>query len=248
MRIIFIIFSFTILFLNPISTQPAALSQSRQMILVTTKDWNAVHGEMRRYERNSVKSPWREVGEKIPIVVGRNGMAWGRGLHGDAMDDGPIKKEGDGRSPAGIFRLSSAFGYAAAGDLKLPYVRATPTLECVDDVKSAHYNRVLDRTSVARPDWTSSEQMRRQDDQYRLGVVVDHNTKREAGCGSCIFLHIWAGANKRTAGCTAMEAAKMEAILRWLDAKRRPMLVQLPQAEFERLQKAWSLPDFKALR
>jgi len=35
----------------------------------------------------------------------------------------------------------------------------------------------------------------------------------------------------------------MEAVLRWLDAKKQPVLVQLPQAEFERLRKIWGLPE-----
>ncbi len=227
-----------------------ALALSRQLIVVTTAGWNTVDGSMRRYERDSVNHKWQSVGEKIPVVVGRNGMAWGKGLHGEPTrspkDSYPIKKEGDGRSPAGVFSLSSAFGYASrgqAGGLKLPYAQATATLECVDDPQSAHYNKILDRAGVKNPDWKSSERMRRDDDQYRWGVVVDHNAKGERECGSCIFLHIWDAPGKGTAGCTAMEAARMEEVLRWLDASKRPVLVQLPQAEFERLRGAWGLPE-----
>jgi len=225
---------------------PGPLTESLQLILVTTTGWNAVDGEMKRYERDSINDNWKTVGEKRPIVVGRNGMAWGKGLHGYAIGDGPVKKEGDGRSPAGIFSLSSAFGYAPrerAGEMKLPYVQAVTTLECVDDPNSAHYNRVINRAGVASPDWKSSELMRRDDDQYRWGVVVDHNAKGEPGCGSCIFLHIWESRGKGTAGCTAMDSSSMEDVLRWLDANKRPALVQLPRTEFERLRKAWGLPS-----
>ncbi|MDX2033959.1 MAG: hypothetical protein SF339_25015 [Blastocatellia bacterium] len=224
------------------------LAGARQLVLVTAADWNAVDGEMRRYERATDRSAWREVGTPIPIVVGRNGMAWGRGLHGEAFPpggNGPVKKEGDGRAPAGIFSLGAAFGYASrssAGNLQLPYVQAVETLECVDDMKSAHYNQVLDRRSVKTPDWQSSELMRRQDDLYRLGVIVDHNADRVAGCGSCIFLHIWSGAGKGTAGCTAMEAPRLSAVVEWLDAKKQPRLVQLPKAEFRQFQQSWRLP------
>ncbi len=226
------------------SSSPAAVAESRQLILVTTGGWNAVDGEMRLYERDSINDNWKAVGEKIPIVVGRNGMAWGRGLHGDVVGEGPVKQEGDGRSPAGAFGLSSAFGYAPpdrAGEVKLPYVQSVATLECVDDPQSAHYNRIIDRATVENPDWKSSERMRRDDDQYRWGVVVDHNSDREPGCGSCVFLHIWEAPGKGTAGCAAMDSSSMGDMLRWLDAKRRPILVQLPQAEFERLREAWGL-------
>ncbi len=237
--------------MNPVENNQgsSALASSRQLIIVTTKTWNAVDGELRRYERDDVKKDWRSAGEKIPIVVGRNGMAWGKGLHGEPPRSekapSPVKKEGDGRAPAGIFSLSSAFGYAPrrqAGGLKLPYAQATATLECVDDPRSAQYNRIIDRAGVKNPDWKSSERMRRDDEQYRWGVVVDHNAKGESGCGSCIFLHIWDAPGKGTAGCTAMEAAKMEELLRWLDAEKGPVLVQLPHAEFERLRQVWGLP------
>jgi D-alanyl-D-alanine dipeptidase len=171
-------------------------------------------------------------------------MAWGRGLHGDAIGEGPVKQEGDGRAPAGVFSLSSAFGYAPpeqAADVKLPYIQAVATLECVDDPRSAHYNRIVDRAAVENPDWKSSERMRRDDDQYRWGVVVDHNAQGASGRGSCVFLHIWEAPRKGTAGCTAMDLSSMEELLRRLDAKKRPMLVQAPQAEFERLREGWGL-------
>lgn len=229
--------------------QAKLLAQSSQLLIVTTKDWNAVDGELLRYERVAGQA-WHLVGEKVAIVVGRNGLAWGKGLHGDvaglATASDPIKKEGDGRSPAGIFSLSSAFGYATreqAAKVKLPYVQATKTLECVDDSQSANYNRVLERGSVAQPDWNSSEQMRRDDELYRWGVVVDHNANPpQAGCGSCIFLHLWQGAGKGTAGCTAMESARIEALLSWLDPQEKPLIVQLPRAEFEQFRKLWGLP------
>ena len=224
---------------------PEAIAESRQLILVTTGGWNAVEGEARLYERDSINDHWKAVGEKIPIVVGRNGMAWGRGLHGDAIGESPMKQEGDGRAPAGVFSLSSAFGYAPpeqAGDVKFPYVQVVATLECVDDPQSTHYNRIIDRGAVENPDWKSSERMRRDDDQYRWGVVVDHNAQGASGRGSCVFLHIWEGPGKGTAGCTAMNSSSMEDLLRRLDAKKRPILVQLPQVELARWRKAWGLP------
>ena len=220
------------------------MTESRQLILVTTSGWNAADGEMRLYERDSINDNWKAAGEKIPIVVGHNGMAWGRGLHDGAIGEGPVKQEGDGRSPAGVFSLSSAFGYAPpeqAGDVRLPYVQAVATLECVDDPQSAHYNRIIDRAGVEPPDWKSSERMRRDDDQYRWGVVIDHNAERKPGCGSCVFMHVWEASGKGTSGCTAMNSSSMEKALRWLDAKKRPLLVQLPRAEFERLRKAWGI-------
>jgi D-alanyl-D-alanine dipeptidase len=225
------------------------LINARQMLLVTTTNWNAVSGTLQRYERKSARSPWQPVGAAIPIVVGRNGLAWGRGLHGDAeafaQVADPRKHEGDGKSPAGVFRLSSAFGYAAPDlRIKLPYRQSRAATQCVDDAQSALYNQLVERDRIPQPDWQSHEDMRRKDDQYRWGVFVDHNfgVQRLSSGGSCIFLHIWAGAGKGTAGCTAMEAALMEQVLFWLRGNQNPVLVQLPASAYARLKAGWQLP------
>lgn len=233
-----------------INPQREVLSQSAQLLLVTTKSWNAVDGKLLRFEKTSPDQVWHQVKEEFQVVVGRKGLAWGKGLHGNpaqlAKPTDPIKREGDGRSPAGIFSLSVAFGYASpesAGKVKLPYIQADGKLECVDDSQSAYYNRLLKHSEVANPDWKSSEQMRREDDLYRWGVFVEHNSPDpEPGCGSCIFLHIWKSAGVGTAGCTAMTAGKMVEIIQWLDPGKRPLIVQLPQAEYERLRNNWGLP------
>jgi L,D-peptidoglycan transpeptidase YkuD (ErfK/YbiS/YcfS/YnhG family) len=227
-----------------------------QLIVVTTSNWDVVEGQLQRFERNTVHEPWRRVGEPIPIVVGRNGMGWGIGLvAADGPDvrlaSDPVKKEGDGKSPAGIFDLGTAFGYSAQPlpELKLPYLSLTESIECVDDVNSKYYNRIVDRSAVA-PDWNSSEHMRDTGESYRWGIVVDLNgttaTRNEhapePGGGSCVFLHIWRDQSHGTAGCTAMPQANLEMLLAWLDPKRRPLLLQLPMPDYERLTQRWNLP------
>ena len=49
--------------------------------------------------------------------------------------------------------------------------------------------------------------------------------------GSCIFLHIWKGPGATTSGCTAMKAADVATIVRWLDAAKEPRLVQWTAGE-----------------
>jgi L,D-peptidoglycan transpeptidase YkuD (ErfK/YbiS/YcfS/YnhG family) len=116
-------------------------------------------------------------------------------------------------------------------------------VQCVDDPKSKRYNVIVDRKGISNPDWKSFETMRREDDLYRVGVVVDHNAFPAApGAGSCIFLHIWSGPQDPTIGCTAMEGARLEQIVHWLDPRARPVLVQLPEGEYKRLRDDWALP------
>lgn len=223
---------------------PAPLSRSRQLIVVTTRGWDDVPGTLRRFERKGTKGAWAQVGRDVPVAVGRNGLGWGASLVDVSGNVGPSKKEGDGKAPAGVFPLGPAFGFAPerAAWLRVPYVPLTSSVECVDDTASRRYNLILDREAAGDVDWNSSERMRSVEG-YRWGLVVRHNAAPPvAGRGSCIFLHIWAGPGHGTAGCTAMEEASLTELLRWLDPKRGPRLVQLPEAEYTRLSAAWRLP------
>jgi D-alanyl-D-alanine dipeptidase len=230
---------------------PAPLRRARQLILVTTRDWDAVGGSLRRFERRGARGAWTQVGREVPVVVGRAGLGWGAGVIGTDAAAGPRKREGDGKAPAGVFRLGPAFGFAGrreAAWLRVAYRPLAVTTECVDDTASRHYNLIVEREASRAADWKSSEHMR-EVEGYRWGLVVAHNAApRVAGLGSCIFLHIWAGPEKGTAGCTAMEQPNLEALLRWLDPAKEPLLVQLTDAEYARLRAEWSLPPPAAVK
>jgi len=250
------------------AAEPSALASSTQMIVVTTSDWSGVEGRLQRYERGNPQKKWRAVGEPISVVVGKNGLGWGTGII--PTDDpktkiraaaDPVKKEGDGKAPAGVFTLGTVFGYAPLPlpGSKMPYLNLTPSVECVDDTSSKYYNRVVDRSAVAdrdaaAPDWNSSEHMLRSDELYRWGIVVGHNgiaaehnaNAPAPGGGSCIFLHIWRGPGQPTVGCTAMPQGQLESLLTWLDPARNPLLVQLPAPQYERLRKRWKLPRLES--
>ncbi len=217
--------------------------QSRQLVLVVTPEWGSTTGRLQRFQRTDSTAEWTAVGEVVEVVVGRAGLGWGRGLHAGA-GSGPRKAEGDGRAPAGAFLLTNAFGYAPRDSTRtaLPYIQATQDVECVDDVASVYYNRVVNRDAVD-PDWNSHEEMRRRDVLYSRGVVVAHNARPVvAGGGSCIFLHVWRGPGSTTSGCTAMSEPVLRLAIEWLDADAAPVLVQLPASEYRRVRRAWGLP------
>ncbi|HKR77561.1 MAG TPA: hypothetical protein VJR95_12950, partial [Rhodanobacter sp.] len=91
-----------------------AWSNAGQMVLVTVPGWNTIEGTLHAYQRDH-GGAWHEVGAARAVVIGQSGAAWGIGLN-PAQHDGPQKREGDGRSPAGVFRIGTAFGYAAHAD------------------------------------------------------------------------------------------------------------------------------------
>lgn len=233
----------------PGSNQPPVRS-SLQMIVVTTADWSTVDGRLQRYERTERGKDWKRVGDPIVIVVGKKGMGWGAGLvpTDDPATRGPqdpVKKEGDGKSPAGVFRIGTAFGYAdqKPAGWKMAYVSLTPSVQCVDDSTSHFYNRIVDHATVS-PDWHSSEHMAEAGIAYRWGAVIDHNVDPTVpSVGSCVFVHIWGGPGVGTAGCTAMPQDQLEPILAWLDPAKSPILVQMPLAQYKKLKRPWHLPE-----
>ena len=205
----------------------------RTLITVVTADAAATSGELRRWQRAGKR--WRAVGAPIAVVVGKSGLT-------DVAD----KREGDGASPAGRFRLGDVTGYdrKPPRGLKLHY-RPADHLVCYDDPDVPDvYNVVAD---VRGYEWEFDEPhfewMRRDDELYRYTIFVRHNDARVPGAGSCIFLHVWKDAASPTVGCTAMALDDLRTLLGWVDGDTR--LVQLPRAEYDARQRDWDLPQRK---
>jgi D-alanyl-D-alanine dipeptidase len=230
--------SFLVL-LMPAAVVAQVLDDSDQLIVVTSKNWDAIQGIAQRYERHG--DSFEKFEAAFPVVLGKHGMGWGKGMIVVKDPSGPVKQEGDGKAPAGVFKLGTAFGYDTSAATRLPYLALTQTLECVDDSQSSRYNQLVDKGTLAG-DWTSAERMRRKDDLYRQGIFIEHNTPAIPGAGSCIFLHIWRGQTTPTRGCTAMAAEDIARLFNWLDPRRSPLLVQLPEAQYEQWREHWKLP------
>lgn len=137
------------------------------------------------------------------------------------------KREGDGATPVGRFRLVSA-GYRAdrmaAPPIAAP-LRATGHADIwSDDPRDPFYNRGLS----ARFYPFSHERMRRGDPLYDLVVTTDHNWPDAApGAGSAIFVHCWKGVRRPTAGCVAFSQRDLIWILeRWTEKSR--LVIQAP--------------------
>lgn len=216
---------------------------SRQLLVVTTNGWDVTEGKFFCYEKKNDKWVLQFSG---PAVVGINGMGVGVGISKFEMPDAPVKKEGDLKAPAGIFKINEAFGYAEKTEvdrwIKVPYTKATSDLLCIDDANSSNYNKIVDAGSTTK-DWSSGEVMERKDNLYKWGLFVEHNYPDPAkGCGSCIFIHIWKNANRGTEGCTAMTEDDIVKIMKWVDASEKPLLVQFPVNEYEKVSGKIDLP------
>jgi zinc D-Ala-D-Ala dipeptidase len=219
------------------------LADSGQCIVVITDSWSAKHGVLHTFERKNGPR-WQERGDRASVVVGRAGLGWGRGDVDRVGFLAPQKREGDDKAPAGIFRLGTAFGYAARPVVtRMPYLHLSKHIVGVNDTNSRYYNRLVDVTTIPRPDWSSAETMVLPDNRYKWGIVLLHNSQAVPGAGSCIFLHVWKDESTATSGCTAMPEPVMIRLLQWLDAAKRPRLVQLPRSIYSEFRSKWRLPD-----
>jgi L,D-peptidoglycan transpeptidase YkuD (ErfK/YbiS/YcfS/YnhG family) len=220
--------------------------ETRQLLTATVPDWSSTTAELRLWHRDGAGAPWTADGPAWTGVVGHTGLAWGRGAHGDGIPagrPGELKREGDGKSPAGMFAIGRTFGYAPAAPpgARVAYTAVDAAWRCVDDPASAHYTQILDERTVT-PDWTSAEHLRRDDALYTWVVELRHNPAAVPGGGSCIFLHVWDGPADTTVGCTAMPEPTLAGVIARLDPDARPMVAILPRAEYDALAADWSLP------
>src|SRR5215210_2249855 len=100
---------FLLAFATPAAGLVAAnpMQGSRQCLVVVAANWNSTAGVLRAFERKNGSAVWKAHGADVPVVLGKKGLAWGRGLVNAGAR--PVKMEGDNKAPAGFFRLGQAF-------------------------------------------------------------------------------------------------------------------------------------------
>ena len=216
----------------------------RQLVVATAPDWNTDHGRLQLFEREPGGS-WHAASEAWPVLFGKNGLAWGRGVKGQE-EKGVHKHEKDKRAPAGVFEIGTVYGYEAGlppgGDY--PYHQVTDADAWVDDPRSPHYNQHVVADPNNLPAWFSREKMRSGDFAYHWLIEIKHNENPAIpGEGSAIFFHIRRGETHPTSGCTTMQEENLVRIIRWLRAARHPEYALLPWAEYQRKWQAWGLPS-----
>jgi L,D-peptidoglycan transpeptidase YkuD (ErfK/YbiS/YcfS/YnhG family) len=191
----------------PQGPMPPKSLNADQAIVVWSSGQSGFDAKLTAWQRGS--NGWNWVLGPIPAVIGPNGFA-----------PSGEKREGDGRTPSGTFRIGTAFGHDAALETKLRYRQATADDFWVDDPQSPQYNRWL----TGKPDAKSFEKLRQP--AYKYAAVIEYNTDPVVpGKGSAIFLHVWGGPDKPTAGCVAVSEDQLVELLRWLDKRQKPVIV-----------------------
>jgi L,D-peptidoglycan transpeptidase YkuD (ErfK/YbiS/YcfS/YnhG family) len=219
--------------LLPVSGAPAAnvadiklitdslkINESSQVLLVTNNSPPSFIVNIHALEKKDGK--WKKVRESIDGVIGKNGFA----KPGE-------KREGDGKTPSGIFPLKMAFGYNESIRTKMPYRQALRDDLWIDDINAVDYNRWIKKENTQA---VSYEKMKRDDNLYKYGIVIGYNTDPVIkGYGSAIFFHVWRGGNMATAGCVAVAEENIVKILGWLDPQALPQIIMGTENIIERL-------------
>ncbi|MBF0619535.1 MAG: L,D-transpeptidase family protein [Candidatus Omnitrophica bacterium] len=191
---------------------PDFLDSASTQAVVVRPDGTGFKVKVTAFEKNKVSGAWDRVMGPFSGVVGRSGIA--------VLNE---KHEGDGKTPSGIFPLGPAFGKEVALETGLSYRQTFPDDVWVDDTKSPQYNQWVKTPTGA----ASFEKMLREDGLYDAGIVVQYNTTPVIpGRGSAIFMHIWRDNGRApTAGCVALEQRRLRELLKWLDIKKKPVIV-----------------------
>ncbi|WP_228538273.1 L,D-transpeptidase [Nocardia sp. XZ_19_385] len=179
-----------------------------QVVTVLAPGSSSTTAVLEAWERQG--SRWIRALGPFPAFVGAEGV-------GEA-------REAVARTPAGVWALSHAFGNRPGNGTRLPYRQVTPWDWWVGDSRSLLYNMpFLCPPGLCPFNESVSERLGAVGYAYDRAVVMDYNRwPARPGHGSAFFLHVSTG--EPTAGCVAIAAPDLDAVMRWLDPAAHPVI------------------------
>lgn len=172
---------------------------TNQMIIVAVSNEGAT---LCFYERKD-SGEWKLVLE-TEVIIGINGLG--------------KTKEGDGKTPIGVFRFMKAFGILENPGTKMEYIQVDKSHYWVDDSSSKYYNQFIS-TDLVMSDWESAEHICEYGESYDYVLAISYNSERIPGVGSAVFLHCTSDGAEATAGCIAVPEVYMKEILKRVESQ-----------------------------
>ena len=144
--------------------------------------------------------------------IGRNGFA-----------DPGKKREGDSKSPTGLFKFGQLFGYESNIDTQMPHQQTAVDDKWIDDPESPDYNKYIKGNTTAK----SFENLRINSDEYKLCMVIEYNMHPVVkGMGSAIFMHLSMGDSvNSSSGCVVLTPSMMQQLLKWMKPEAKPSIL-----------------------
>ncbi len=185
----------------------AAAQNTDQLVLVgATEGSDAL---LSFYEKGA--DGWKEVFTRN-AYIGKNGLGKDR--------------EGDAKTPVGVFRFTKAFGIAPDPGCPMGYTQVDDTHYWVGDGRSPLYNQFVSTRDHDDFDKKESEHIIEYTKPYVYCLNISYNEQGKPGLGSAIFLHCYSN-NTYTGGCVAIPEEDMRAFLRAVKADCRIVIARL---------------------
>jgi L,D-peptidoglycan transpeptidase YkuD (ErfK/YbiS/YcfS/YnhG family) len=181
-----------------------------QLATVIARSRASTQGMFRLWRRGG--GCWRAVAGPWTAWLGQRGTS-------------PAKREGDRRTPTGVFGFVRVmYGIAPNPGVRFRYRRLVCGDWWVEDSASLYYNRFHHVRCGSKPPFrVKSEDMSRSPTAYRHLAVIAYNTSPVVpGRGSGIFLH--ASTGRPTLGCVSLPLPQLVWTLRWLRPAARPLI------------------------
>lgn len=196
----------------------APLGKTQQLLFVDAGSASSAQATLYPLERGLLG--WTLALPPVPVNLGRNGVA------------PPFeKREGDGRTPSGLFPLRQGFGYQGGFQGSIPYQRVDSQDLWVDDVHSPDYNHWVWRGQTRA---ASYEELLRSDPLYEYALVPGYNEAPVVrDLGSAIFVHVEPEKGRGTSGCISLPEKELVQVMQWLDPAQEPQLLVATASSLE---------------
>jgi L,D-peptidoglycan transpeptidase YkuD (ErfK/YbiS/YcfS/YnhG family) len=146
----------------------------------------------------------------LPVALGRTGIK-------------ANKREGDGATPRGTFRLKRLWWRADKHPRPATLLPVRPIAAAdgwCEDPSDRRYNQ-----PVKVPPKSKADRLSRADHLYDFIIELDHNTRpRVAGRGSAVFIHAARPGFAPTAGCVALDLNALRRLLVRLGPRTKIMV------------------------
>lgn len=124
-------------------------------------------------------------------------------------------KEGDAKTPVGVFSFNYAFGIAADPGCAIPYTVANDDTYWSGDVRDGmQYNKPVSIKDYPDLDTENSEHIVDYTRHYQYCLNISYNDECVPGDGSAIFLHCLGPYRPYTGGCVAIPENQMIFVMR----------------------------------
>jgi len=181
-------------------TKLSAAQTAGQMVVVAATGpqsaWISMH-------KKGADGVWRQQ-LTTPGIIGRDGLGKTR--------------EGDGKTPVGVFHFTKAFGIAPDPGCQLPYTQVGENEYWSGDVREGmQYNQMVDIRQYPGLNTAASEHIIDYNPHYQYCLNISYNEEGTPGLGSAIFMHCFGPNKSYTGGCVALPKEKMRRVMQLVE-------------------------------